>query len=106
LSRKIVEFAQRTEPEWAERVGEGGGGREELSEECVGKGSKEFRVDLRMGVRGERYAWLSVVEGEGGRRELSTDGEGTGRGEEDGEISSWTPTTAIWGMWRSSEAIK
>ena len=60
-------------------MGEGGGGKEELSEVCVGepRGSKEFRADLRMGVMGERYAWLSVVEGEGGRRELSRDGEGT-----------------------------
>ena len=52
----MVEFSQRTGPEeWAERVGEGGGGREELSEVCVGElnGSKEFRADLRMGV-GER----------------------------------------------------
>jgi hypothetical protein len=97
-SRKIVEF---TEPEErAERVGEGGSGREVLSELCVGepKGSKEFRAD----------AQLFVIEGEGGRRELSSggDGDGTADEDEDGPLSSGTPTMAICGMWRSSEAIK
>jgi hypothetical protein len=52
-------------------------------------------------------AWLSVVEREGGRRrELSRDGEGTADEEEDGLLSSGTPTTVICGRSRSSEAIK
>jgi hypothetical protein len=58
-----------------------------------------------MGVVGKRWTWLSVVEGEGGRWELSMNGEGRASEEEDGLLSSGTPTTAIWGTSRSSEAI-
>ena len=54
--------------EWAENVGEGVVGSEELSETCDGepKVSREFRDDLRMGVRELREEpWLSVGDREG-----------------------------------------
>ena len=77
-------------------MGEGGGGNEELSEACEGEPkSREFRADLRMGVGGERKPWKSAGEGEAGRRELSRDGEGRASAEEEGSLSSGTPTTAI-----------
>ena len=90
--RKAVEFVQRVErEERAVRVGEEGGGDEELSEACEGEPkSREFRADLRMGVGGEKHV-ESAGDGEAGRWELSRDGEGRASAEEEGSLSSGTP---------------
>ncbi len=104
LSRNTVEVAQRIEPdEWADRVGEGGGCKEDASEVCeAGElgASREFREFLRIGVGSERKPWLSEGElawpiGERGKEELSGDvaGEASKVGPE--LLSSCTPTTAI-----------
>jgi hypothetical protein len=62
-----------------------------------------------MGVGGDRKNRLSEGElarlEEEGKREPSRDGEGSGSREILGILSSGTPTTAISGMSRSSEAI-
>ena len=70
--------------EWADSVGEVVVGRDVLSEACEGQSnvSREFRAELRVGVRelgGEEAEelWSSVGDGEGRRRELvSRSGEG------------------------------
>ena len=112
LSRNVVEFAQRIETEeWAERVGEGGGFIEDPSEvgetEEVGE-SREFCLDRRMGVGGDRKPCVSegvLARFEGGKRKLSEDGECKVSRGTLGKLSSCTPTTAISGMSRSSDAI-
>ena len=75
-------------------------GSEELSEACDGepKVSREFRADLRMGVRELREEpWLLVGDREGGRRELSKSGEGREGVERKGLSPNCpnTPTMAI-----------
>ena len=59
------------------RVGEEGGGDEELSEACEGEPkSREFHADLRMGVGGEKHVEIrrqrgggkaGAVQGRGGK---------------------------------------
>jgi hypothetical protein len=70
--------------------------------------SREFRAERRMGVGGDRKKRLSegeLARLEEGKREPSRDGEGSGSREILGILSSGTPTTAISGISRSSEAI-
>lgn len=104
FSRNTVEVAQRIEPEEiADRVGEGGGCKEDASDvwEAGELGiSREFRVFLRIGVGRERKPWASAGElawprGEGGKDELSGDETGEVSIEGPEALSSCTPTTEI-----------